>query len=163
MTLSFCVLDPPPENVRITSCEAQTAEIQWEHGSDDVINYVIEYWPGPGYDGIEMAKVSGESTSVVLDLWPGEMYRAFHIYAETPNGRSESVMSDGDDCITPPEKPTKNPTGVCGEAGKNDELTITWEVNNLLSQSCRITVTGCIVIFPFNFRFNLISGDSLAG
>jgi len=118
-------LAPAPQNVEI-SCKSSSAVISWEHGSDDVLEYIVSYWYGPGYREEPEWRAPGDATSIEIDLIPGMEYRQLMIRAMTVHGRSKKIWTD-DGCVTDPAPPSTNPKNVCAAEGGKDELVVVWE------------------------------------
>jgi len=142
--LTLCAGRPdPPYNVQLKSCSTQKAEVQWSPGSDNndpVRQYIVYY--NTSFDEpdrfTEGARVTARHHSAAVRLQPWTNF-TFSVQASNSLGLSERSAFTPVICVTPEERPYKNPTEICSVSRVASQLVVTWRVRTGLLHFCAST------------------------
>lgn len=122
----------PPYDVRLTSCGALKAVVEWSPGSDNndrILQYIVYY--NTSFDEpdrfTEGAKVIASRHSTAVRLRPWTNF-TFSVQARNSLGLSERSAFTPAVCTTPQERPYRNPSGVCSDSRGADQLVVLWQV-----------------------------------
>lgn len=132
----------PPSDVKFFQCGGRSATIMWTKPADNnspITAYIIYRNTGKfdsddrrTYDNTfkELDRIPGDQTRFSVELSPWKSY-TFRVVAVNDLGNSEPSVPTQSECRIGPERPFKNPTGVCVESREPTTLTIVWKVRTV--------------------------------
>jgi len=145
LTLTRCLSadrPDPPYDVKLKSCNVMKAVVVWTPGSDNndpIDHYIIYYntsFDEPDYltEGTRvnaMRVCESEENPMhkcaAVRLQPWTKFK-FTVQAHNSLGLSDHSAFTPGLCTTPPQRPQRNPSGVCSVSRGPNELVITWQV-----------------------------------
>ncbi|CAL1545528.1 unnamed protein product [Lymnaea stagnalis] len=120
----------PPTNVKVSSCHGNSAGLTWDASNEngaEILGYTVQFntsdQPEIWYDYDE--QFAANARAATLQLYPWGTY-AFRVKARNSMGSSKPSVFTSRKCITPPDRPDRNPSNVRTRTSKKKTLIVEW-------------------------------------